>query len=118
MSLIISLLVNAAALLVTTYLIPGFKIQSFTTAILIAVVLGFINAFFGPIVRTLTSPLNWLTLGLFSLVINAAFLVVVSELVPGFTIESFWPTAIISGLVLAVISTILAAVLQDVSKLL
>ncbi len=116
MALLLAWLLNALALLATAYLVPGFKIDSFQTALLVSLVLGVVNALLGPIVRTLTKPLSWLTFGLFSLVVNAAFLVVVSQVVVGFTIESFWPTALLGGLVLAVISTVLTALLRDFGK--
>lgn len=116
MTLLVSWFINAVALLATAYLVPGFKVESLQTALLVSVVLGVMNVFLGPIIRTLTKPLHWLTLGTFSFVVNAAFLIVVSEVVAGFTIESFWPTALLGGIVLAIISTILATLLRDLGS--
>jgi putative membrane protein len=60
-------------------------------ALVLAVVLGLINVFIKPIVFLLTLPLNILTLGIFSLVINALFVMIASYIVPGFAVFGFWP---------------------------
>jgi len=81
--------INLLALVTATLLIKGIKIQNIETGIIAAGILGLINAVIRPIVLVLTLPINLLTLGLFTLVINAAMLKLVSDLVPGFAIESF-----------------------------
>lgn len=107
MYLIISLLVNAIALIVTAYLVPGFHVGSFQAAILAAIVLGVINTFIKPVLVILTAPLTFLTLGLFAFVVNAIVLKLASAVVPGLTIDGWW-AAILGAIVLSVVSTALS----------
>lgn len=90
MSLILNILVSAAAVLVTGRLLSGVTVSGFGTAILVAIVLGVVNAVLGPILMFLTLPLNVLTLGLFTFVIIAALVMLVTAIVPGFKVASFW----------------------------
>jgi len=105
MHLSIRLLLNSGALLVVAYLVSGFEVDSFwPAAVVAALILGIANAVLKPILVILTLPINILTLGLFTFIINAGLLWLVASFVSGFTIDSFWPTAIIGGVVLWVIS--------------
>ena len=97
------LLINAVALLGVAYLIPGFLVESFYTAMVVALVLGLINIFFKPILIILTLPINILTLGLFTFVINAALIWFVASFVEGFAVDGFGP-ALIGALVYSVFS--------------
>ena len=81
--------INLLALIIAGSVIPGIRIQSIQMGIIAAGILGIVNAVIRPVVLILTLPINLLTLGLFTLVINAALLELVSDLVPGFAIESF-----------------------------
>ncbi len=81
--------VNLLALVVAGSLIEGIKIQSLGMGILAAGLLGVVNAVIRPLALLLTLPINVFTLGLFTLVINAAMLQIVAAVAPGFTIESF-----------------------------
>ena len=96
-------LINALALLGVTYLIPGFAVDSYYTAIIVALVLGVVNIFFKPIIVILTLPINILTLGLFTFVINALLLWMVARWVEGFNIESFMP-ALVGALIYSAFS--------------
>lgn len=98
--------INLLALIVAGSLIPGIRIQSMQMGIIAAGILGVVNAVIRPIVLILTLPINLLTLGLFTLVINAALLKLVSDLVPGFTIESF-RAAFLGALVISLTSWVL-----------
>lgn len=98
--------INLLALIVAGSLIPGIRIQSMQMGIIAAGILGVVNAVIRPIVLILTLPINILTLGLFTLVINAALLKLVSDLVPGFTIESF-RAAFLGALVISLTSWVL-----------
>ncbi len=82
--------INLLALVVAGALISGITIQSIAMGIVAAGILGIVNAVIRPVVLILTLPINLLTLGLFTLVINAAMLMLVSEVVPGFVISNFW----------------------------
>lgn len=105
MSLILNILVSAAAVLVTGRLLRGVSVDTFGTAILVAIVLGVVNAVLGPILLALTMPINVLTLGLFTFVIIAALVMLVAALVPGFRVVSFW-WALGFALVLAIVNSV------------
>ena len=109
--LIIRWLINAGALWLIALMIKGIEVQSVMAALLAAAVLGIINAVLRPIFILLTLPINILTLGLFTLVINAAMLKLVSWLIPAFHVEGFW-TAVGGALVISIISVLLNLFLQ------
>lgn len=115
MHILIALILNAVALIITAYIVPGFHVDSFTTAILAAIVLGIVNTFIKPILSFISLPLTLITLGLFSLVINAVVLFIVSAIVKGFTVDG-WIPAILGAIVLSIASTILNSVLKDLGK--
>lgn len=103
MILLIAILINTIAVLVTGYILPGIHMESFWTALAVAVVLGIVNAILRPIIFILTLPINILTLGLFSFVIMGFLVYLVSLIVPGFTVENFgW--AILFALIVALIN--------------
>ncbi|MGE5172463.1 MAG: phage holin family protein [Betaproteobacteria bacterium] len=95
--------VNLLAMVVAASVIPGIRIQSIKMGIIAAGIFGIVNAVIRPLVLILTLPINLLTLGLFTLVINAAMLELVSEVVPGFVIESF-RAAFLGALLISLIS--------------
>jgi len=97
---------NLLALVIAGSVIPGIRIQSIEMGIIAAGILGIVNAVIRPVVLILTLPINLLTLGLFTLVINAALLKLVSDLVPGFVIESF-RAAFLGALLVSLISWVL-----------
>jgi putative membrane protein len=97
---------NLLALMIAASLIPGIRIQSIEMAILAAGILGVVNAIIRPVVLVLTLPINLLTLGLFTLVINAAMLRLVSLLVPGFILEGFG-AAFFGALIISLVSWLL-----------
>ncbi len=106
MKFIVKILINALAVAIAAYVIPNVVLDSFFTAVIVAVALGVINTFIKPIVNIFALPINLLTLGLFSIVINAAFILLVSRFIDGFEVGGF-VTAIIFSLVLSLISSIL-----------
>lgn len=102
MHIIISIIINILAVLVTAYILPGIHINNFWTAVVVAIVLGLVNAILRPILFILTLPLNILTLGLFSFVIMGLLVYLVSAIVPGFCVDNFWWAilfAVIVGLI-------------------
>ena len=103
---LISLVITAAILLVISQLIRGFEVDGFGSALISALVIGIVNATLGVLLKVITFPLTFLTLGLFLLVINAAMLKVAAALVPGFRIRGCWP-AILGAIVLAVANAML-----------
>jgi putative membrane protein len=98
-------LVDSLAILGTAYILPGTVVSNFGTALLTSVVLGLVNAFIRPIFIFLTLPLNILTFGLFTLVINALMVMLVSAIVPGFKVRDFW-AAFIFAIILSIINGI------------
>ena len=115
MQLLLALVINAVAFLATAYVVPGFQVANFTSALLAAVVLGVVNTFIKPILRFVTLPLTVITLGLFAFVVNAVVLFIVAWAVPGFDVAG-WLPAILGGIVLAVVATVLSSVLKDLGK--
>lgn len=95
--------INLLALVIAGSVIPGIRIQSLQMGIIAAGILGIVNAVIRPVVLVLTLPINLLTLGLFTLVINAALLKLVADFVPGFIIESFH-AAFFGALLISIIS--------------
>jgi putative membrane protein len=108
---IIRLLVNAAALLIVAYFLPGVHVASFTAAIIAALVLGIVNAVLRPILFVLTLPAVILTLGLFTFVINAITFWIVAHLGLGLTVDGFW-SAFLGALVLSIVSYVLSSVVK------
>ncbi len=95
--------INLLAMVIAGSVISGIRIQSIGIGIIAAGIFGVVNAVIRPVVLILTLPINLLTLGLFTLVINAAMLELVSDVVPGFTIESF-RAAFLGALLISLIS--------------
>lgn len=102
----------SGAIILTSYLLDGIHITGFGPAAVAAAVLGVFNVFFRPVILILTLPLNVLTLGLLTFVINAIMLLMVSGLVPGFQVEGLL-TATIGALVISVISWLLNALIAE-----
>ena len=112
---ILTLVISALSLLITAYFIEGFSVNSLEAAGLAAVALGLVNATIRPILSFLTLPIRFLTLGAFSLVINALMVWSVSIAIEGFTIDGLLPTAL-GSLVLSVVSTVLNLVFNPKKK--
>lgn len=115
MALLFALILNAIALLLTDKIVPGIHIEDFWTAILAAIVMGVINTLIRPILLFLTAPINFVTLGLFTFVINAIMLYLSSLIVRGFTIDNA-SSAILGAIVLSVVATILSSLFREVKK--
>lgn len=96
-------IINALALLLVANIVPGFGVESFYSALIAALVLGLVNALVRPLFFILTLPVTILTLGLFTFVINAFMIWLVSTIVKGFVIDGFAP-ALLAALLLWLIS--------------
>ncbi|RRD58182.1 phage holin family protein [Comamonadaceae bacterium OH2545_COT-014] len=90
MSLLITWLLSALALMAVAYMLPGVRITNFKNALLAAVILGLINAVLRPVLLVLTFPITVLTLGLFVLVLNGLLFWLASSLIRGFQVSGFW----------------------------
>jgi putative membrane protein len=106
MHLLIAIIINTLAILATDYILPGIHLKSFWTALIVAIVLGIVNAILRPIIFILTLPINILTLGLFSFVIMGLLVYLVAAIVPGFKVDNFW-WAILFALIVSLINWIL-----------
>lgn len=107
MKIFINWLLYAVAIMITAYLLPGVMLESFVAALVLAVVLGAINTFLKPLVVVLTLPINILTLGLFTFVINALLIMLAGAIVPGFRVANFW-WAMLFAIVLALVRWVLS----------
>jgi len=106
MQTLINWILATLIILVVAYIVPGVAVASFTAALLAAAVIGIINAFIRPVLFLLTLPINILTLGLFTLILNALLLMLAAAVVPGFAISSFW-WALLFGVLLWLVNTVI-----------
>ena len=107
MGFLIRLVVNAIALIAVAYIVPGIHVSGFGGALIAALILGVVNAILRPILILLSLPLELITLGLFTLVINALLFWLVGAIHVGLTVDGFWP-AFWGALVMAIVSWLLS----------
>ncbi|WP_066457423.1 phage holin family protein [Castellaniella caeni] len=110
MMLLLVWILNAVALLVVAYLLPGITVASFGSALIAALVLGLLNAIVKPLLVLLTLPLTVVTLGLFLLVLNALVFWFAGSILKGFQVDGFW-WAVIGAIVYSIVSTALSGLL-------
>ena len=113
--LIIRWLILTIAILSAAYFIPGITVSSFAAAFFAAAVLGILNALFRPVLILLTLPINVLTLGLFTFIINALLLKITAGLIPGFDLQGFWP-AVLGALFISIVNWLLHVLIADSGK--
>ena len=101
--IVIRWLILTFAIIVTSYLLDGIFVRGFISAFFAAAILSMLNAFFRPILLILTLPINVLSLGLFTFVINALMLLMVSGVIPGFIVSGFW-SAVFGSLLISLVS--------------
>lgn len=109
--MILRWLINALALYLTALLLPGITLRGLGATLIAAAVLGIVNAVIRPLLVLLTLPINLLSLGLFTFVINALMLLLTSAVVPGFIVRGFW-TALLGAIVLSVISFVISHLIR------
>lgn len=107
MKFLIKILINGLAVLIAAYVTPGVVVNNFLTAIVVSVILGILNTFLKPVLVLLTFPINMMTLGLFTLVINTAIILIASWVVPGFQVKGFL-SALIFSFVLSLVNWFLS----------
>jgi len=100
------------AIIVTSYLLDGIQVSGFVSAFFAAAMLGILNALFRPILILLTLPINILTLGFFTFVINALMLKTASGVISGFEVIGFW-SAIFGSLIISAISWLLNSFINE-----
>ena len=101
--LLIKWVAFALVVMFVAWLIPGVEVENFPTAMIATVVIVFVNAFIKPVLKLLTLPINILSLGLFTLVINALLFMFVAYVVPGVSVDGFL-SALLGSIVLAILS--------------
>jgi putative membrane protein len=109
--MIAQLLLNTIAFYITANLVPGFTVSGWQALILMAIVWGILTLLLKPVLIILTLPITILTLGLFTFVINALLLMILSSIVPGFEVASFG-TAIIAAIVLSLVNMFLSMLVK------
>lgn len=105
MTIILRILFNALGLLLIAEFVPGITVDSFYTAVIAALILGVFNVILKPVLVLLTLPITLLTLGLFSLIINAALFIFAASFIEGFAVANFW-YGLLGSLLMSLISTI------------
>jgi putative membrane protein len=100
------LIVRTLAVFFTAYLVPGVEIDTLTTAIWVAVVVGLLNATVKPLLILLTLPLTFLTFGLFLLVINGVVVLLADRWIDGFKLENF-TAAVVMSIVMSVLGSLM-----------
>ena len=116
MGIFIRWLILTAAIVAASYLIDGIRISGFFSAFSAAAVLGILNALFRPILFILTLPINIMTFGLFTFVINALLLKMASGLIPGFDVHGFW-SAVFAALIISGVNWILSSFINEQGRL-
>lgn len=96
----------AAAVGITAYVLPGVRISGAFAALIAALVLALVNTLLRPLLLVLTLPLNILTFGLFTFVVNALLVLLASAVVPGFLVSGFW-WAVLFAIILAIVNAFL-----------
>ena len=112
MGIFIRWLILTAAIMAASYLIDGIRVSGFFSAFFAAAVLGILNALFRPILFILTLPINIMTLGLFTFVINALLLKMASGVIPGFDVHGFW-SAVFAALIISGVNWILSSFINE-----
>jgi len=110
--LLLRWLILTVAIMVAAYLFSGIHVSGFGSALFAALILGILNAFFRPILFILTLPINVLTLGLFTFVINALLLMMTSGVIGGLVVEGFG-SALFGSLIISLVSWLLSSFIND-----
>jgi len=116
MGIFIRWLILTAAIVAASYLIDGIRISGFFSAFCAAAVLGILNALFRPILFILTLPINIMTFGLFTFVINALLLKMASGVIPGFDVHGFW-SAVFAALIISGVNWILSSFINEQGRI-
>ncbi len=112
MKLILRILLSALAVVILAKILPGISVDTYTTAIIVAIVLSILNFIVKPILVILTLPITILTLGLFLLIINAIIILLADNLISGFAVSNIW-WALLFSLLLSFLQSILYSLLKE-----
>jgi len=103
--MLLRLIINTFSVIITSFILGGVHLKGFFSALLVAIVIGFLNVILKPLLILLTIPITILTFGFFLLVINAAMVLLAGNLVPGFAVDGFW-WAVGFSIILTIINSI------------
>lgn len=106
MSILLYILISSIAVYFTAWLLPGISVEGYGTAIMVAIVLGLLNAFVKPFLQILSLPITILSLGLFLLVINTIIILLAGWIVGGFHVGNFW-WALLFSVIVSLVTSIL-----------
>ena len=112
MKLVLKVLLTAIAVLIIAQVLPGVQVAGYSSAIIVAVVLGLLRIFVRPLLILFTLPITILTLGLFLFVINALIILLADQLIDGFAVAGFW-VALLFSLLLSFFQSVLYSLLKD-----
>jgi putative membrane protein len=112
MKLIFRMLITSVLVLFISHFMRGVHVAGFTTALIVAIVLGLLNVFIKPLLVLFTLPITFLTLGLFLLVINALIIILCDNIVGGFNVDSFF-TALLFSIILSVSQSLMYTLLGE-----
>ncbi|HLU14251.1 MAG TPA: phage holin family protein [Burkholderiaceae bacterium] len=112
MGLILVWILNAVALLIVAYILPGIAVSSFGSALIAALVLGLLNTLVKPVLVLLTLPITIVTLGLFLLILNGLLFWFAGSVLKGFTVNGFW-WAMLGALIYSIVSGLLTGLLAS-----
>jgi len=115
MKLIVRLLLNAIAVVVIAKFLNGVSVDSYTTAVVVAVVISVLNLLVKPVLIILTLPITIMTLGLFLLVINALIILLADKLIDGFSVNGLW-VALLFSILLSILQSVLHTLLKEDKK--
>jgi putative membrane protein len=115
MKILVNWVLSAVSIMIVSHLVGGFDVTNFTAALFAAIVIGFVNATIGFVLKIVTLPLTFLTFGVFWFVINAVMLILASWFVPGFSIHGFMP-AFLGAIVLSVVNLFMKAIGKSVTE--
>ena len=110
MNMLVKWMLFSLLIMFIAWIIPGITITGFLSALVVVIILSLVNIFVRPLVQFISIPLNVLTLGLFSLIINALLFMLVAKFSPGFQIDGFW-----SGLFGALILSVLSPLIEKIN---
>ena len=103
MNIFLKWIIYALAVMLVAWLVPGISVDGFWSAMVAMLIIALINAVIRPLIMFVTLPINFLTLGIFTFVINALLLLLAGYVTPGFAVDGFW-SALIGSLLLSLIS--------------
>lgn len=108
MKFIVQILISAVAVFLVSSMLPGIEVKDYLSALLVAVVLAFLNQIVKPILTILTIPITVFTLGFFLLALNAFMVMLAGKLVPDFYVRGFW-SALLFSVILSIITGIMTS---------